>query len=279
MQGFQTESRAVDVLLGPPVTVNVTLRVAQATTTVSVTAEAPLVHAENGDVSTTMNQQQVSEVPNPGNDLTYIAQTAPGAIMNTDAIGFGGSGNFSILGMPGTSNLFTLNGMNDNNNGPNINNNVTANTNNSGVTGMMLGQNEIQEATVVSDWVFRSIRRRSGFKRQLPDQIRRQCFSWECAVLLERNGAECERLDRATLNSRNPRPSDIAHQWAGSLGGPIKKDKLFFFFDTEGVRLILPYSFSAARYTQREVRVSDPGQYRQHLWFHFRVSQLLRADV
>jgi len=111
--GFQTENRAVDVLLGPPVTVNVALRVAQATTTVSVTAEAALVHAENGDVSTTMNQQQVSEVPNPGNDLTYIAQTAPGAIMNTDAIGFGGSGNFSILGMPGTSNLFTLNGMND----------------------------------------------------------------------------------------------------------------------------------------------------------------------
>jgi hypothetical protein len=95
--GFQTKNRAVDVLLGPPVTVNVALRVAQATTTVSVTAEAPLVHAENGDVSTTMNQQQVSEVPNPGNDLTYIAQTAPGAVMNTDAIGFGGSGNFSIL--------------------------------------------------------------------------------------------------------------------------------------------------------------------------------------
>ena len=149
--GFQTESRAVDVLLGPPVSVNITLKVAQATTSLSVTAEAPLARAENGDVSTTMNQQQVSEAPNPGNDLTYIAQTAPGAIMNTDAIGFGGSGNFSILGMPGTSNLFTLNGMNDNNNGPNINNNVTANTNNSGVTGMMLGQNEIQEATVVSD--------------------------------------------------------------------------------------------------------------------------------
>jgi hypothetical protein len=42
----------------------------------------------------------------------------------------------------------------------------------------------------------------------------------------------------------NRRPSDIAHQWAGSLGGPIKKDKLFFFLDTEGVRLILPYSGS-----------------------------------
>ena len=45
---------------------------------VTVTDEAPLIQAENGDVSTTMNQKQISEVPNPGNDLTYIAQTAPG---------------------------------------------------------------------------------------------------------------------------------------------------------------------------------------------------------
>ena len=82
--GFQKESRAVNVLLGPPVSVNVRLQVAKASTSVSVMAEAPLLQAENGDVSTTMNQKQISEVPNPGNDLTYIAQTAPGVIMNTD---------------------------------------------------------------------------------------------------------------------------------------------------------------------------------------------------
>jgi len=38
----------------------------------------------------------------------------------------------------------------------------------------------------------------------------------------------------------SPRPFDIANQWAGSVGGPIKKDKLFFFLDTEGLRLFLP---------------------------------------
>jgi hypothetical protein len=77
-----------------------------------VTDEVPLLQAENGDVSTTMNRLQISEVPNPRNDLTYIAQTAPGAIMNTDTYGVGNtSGNVSILGMPGTSNLVTVNGM------------------------------------------------------------------------------------------------------------------------------------------------------------------------
>lgn len=63
--------------------------------------------------------------------------------MNTDAFGPFSLGNFSILGMPSTSNLFTVNGMN--------NNNIQVNTNNNGALGMMLGQNEVQEATIVSN--------------------------------------------------------------------------------------------------------------------------------
>jgi hypothetical protein len=35
-----------------------------------------------------------------------------------------------------------------------------------------------------------------------------------------------------------PRPFDNANQWAASFGGPVKKDKTFFFVDTEGLRLI-----------------------------------------
>jgi len=38
----------------------------------------------------------------------------------------------------------------------------------------------------------------------------------------------------------NPRPFDVANQWAGSFGGPVRKDKLFFFFDTEGLRVLVP---------------------------------------
>jgi len=96
-EGFRKESRIVNVLLGPPVTVNITLEIVKASSEVTVTDEAPLTQAEDGDVSTTMNQKQISEVPNPGNDLTYIAQTAPGVVMNTD---LSSDSHFSILGMP-----------------------------------------------------------------------------------------------------------------------------------------------------------------------------------
>jgi Carboxypeptidase regulatory-like domain len=137
-QGFRTESRTVNVLLGPPVTVNLSMTIAETSSEITVAAEAPLVQAENGDVSTTMSQQQVSEVPNPGGDITCIAQIAPGVIMNTDISGLA---NFSSLGMPGTSNIFTLDGMSENDNGLNLNL--------AGSLQMLLGQNQIPEVTVV----------------------------------------------------------------------------------------------------------------------------------
>jgi hypothetical protein len=230
--GFRTENRVVNVLLGPPVSVNVTLQLAKAATSVSVIAEAPRLNAENGDVSATMNSQQITEVPNPGNDLTYIAQTAPGAIMNTDTIGAGYLGNFSILGMPGTSNLFTLNGMN--------NNDIGGNTNNSGVTGMMLGQNEVQEATVVSSGYSGQFGGAAGTNINYLTKSGSNKFHGNAQYYW--NGSVLNANDWFDIAQGNPRPFDTAHQWAGSLGGPIKKDKVFFFFDSEGIRVILPYS-------------------------------------
>jgi hypothetical protein len=231
--GFRKESRAVNVLLGPPVSVNVVLAMAQASGTVTVTEEAPLVQAENGDVSTTMNQTQISEVPNPGNDLTYIAQTAPGAVMNTDGGYYGG--NFSILGMPGLSNRFTLNGMNDNDDAINISQ--------SGALGLLLGQNQIQEATVVSVGYSGQFGGAAGAninyitKSGGNDFHGNAQYYWNGRVLNANNWVN------KVLPVPQPRPFDIANQWAGSLGGPIRRSKLFFFFDSEGLRVLIPQQF------------------------------------
>ncbi len=132
--GFREERRAVDVLLGPPTTANVTLAIAKASSEVIVADEVPLIQAENGDASASINQKQISELPNPGNDLSYVVQTTPGVVMNTDVPNAPGM-NFSILGMPSTSYLYSIDGVD---NPP------------TGVLGLLLGQNQIQEATVVS---------------------------------------------------------------------------------------------------------------------------------
>lgn len=224
--GFRKESRAVTVLLGPPVTVNVTLEIAKASSEITVTGEAPLIQAENGDVSTTMNQKQISEVPNPGNDLTYIAQATPGAIMNTEF----GLGNFSILGMPGTANLFTVNGMYDNDN--------TININLAGATNLTLGQNEIQEATVVTNGYSGQFGGAAGANINYITKSGGNSFHGNAVYYW--NGRALNANDWFNNALGTPRPFVNANQWAGSLGGPIQKNKLFFFVNTEGLRIFLP---------------------------------------
>ena len=225
--GFREEKRAMNILLGPTVSANVTLRVAKVSTRVSVIAEAPLLQAENGDVATSMNQKQISEVPNPGNDLTYIAQTAPGVVMNVDTQnGF----NYSILGMPGTSYLYTMDGMNTNDN--------ATNQSQSGSLGLALGQNQIQEATVVSTGYSGQFGGAAGGNINYITKSGSNGFHGNAQYYW--NGRVLNANDWFNKESGNPRPFDVTNQWAGSLGGPIKKDKLFFFFDSEGMRLVLP---------------------------------------
>jgi hypothetical protein len=88
-----------------------------------VTSDAPLLQTQNADVSTSFSETQISQTPNPGNDLSYIAQAAPGVVQNTQ----GGNGNFSAYGLPATSNLFTLNGQNENDPFLNLNNSGATN--------------------------------------------------------------------------------------------------------------------------------------------------------
>jgi len=225
-EGFRDEGRMVNVLLGPPVTVNVTLAIAKGNTTVEVTDNVPLIQAENGDVSTTMSQQQISEVPNPGNDLTYIAQTAPGAIMQTD-IQPGAS--FSILGMSGASYLYTIDGMNDNDNSENLSQ--------GGALYLLLGQNQIQEATVVSTGYSGQFGGAAGGNINYITKSGGNQFHGNAQYYW--NGRALNANDFVLNAFQKPRPFDIAHQWAASVGGPIKKDKLFIFLDTEGLRVLI----------------------------------------
>jgi len=218
--GFRQTRQSVNVLVGPPVTVNVTLEIAKENTTVEVMGDAPLIQAENGDVSATMNQQQISEVPNPGNDLTYLVQTAPGVVMNTDRTG---GANFSILGMPGTSYLYTMDGMNDVDS--------LTNLNLAGSLNLLLGQNQIQEGTVVSTGYSGQFGGAAGGNINYVTKSGGNSF----------HGNAQYYWSGPSLNVDSPLA--VANQWAASLGGPIKKNKLFFFFDSEGMRLELPQIF------------------------------------
>src|SRR5215470_4613360 len=108
--GFQSTQQQATITVGQAATVNIALALGAASQTIEVSAGAEAVQAENAEISTTITQQQIALMPNPGNDLSYVVQTAPGAVMNTQA----GYGNSATFGLPATSNLFTVDGMNEN---------------------------------------------------------------------------------------------------------------------------------------------------------------------
>jgi Carboxypeptidase regulatory-like domain len=223
--GFREVKRTVNVLVGPAISVNVALAIAEAHSEMKVTDEAPLLHAENGDVSDTIGQTQISELPNPGNDLTYIAQIAPGAVMNTDLTGFG---SFSLLGMPSTSNRYTVDGLD-----------ITFGTGlpMTGALGLFLGQNQLQEATVVSTGYEGQFGGAAGGNINYVTKSGSNQFHGNVQYYWDGNPLSANNW---FLNSFGvAHPTTNANQWAGSFGGPIRKDKLFFFFDTEGLATIV----------------------------------------
>jgi hypothetical protein len=225
---FKTSTLTTTVSVGVTSTVNAKLEVGAAGTTVEVTSEAAMLQTESAEISTTFNSREISEVPNPGNDLTYVAQTAAGSVMNTGM----GAGNFASFGVSASSNLFTLNGM--------YNNDPFLNLNNSGATNLLLGNNEVQEATVVTNGYSGQY---GGFAGANVNYITKSgSNNWHGNANYWWDGSAMNANNFFNVGNDTPRPFENANQYAASFGGPIKKDKAFFFVNYEGLRVILPTS-------------------------------------
>ena len=228
--GFEGAKTVVTVAAGASANGDVKLTVGKATTTVDVSSAQPLLHTEDAQISTSFTMQQVQALPNPGNDLTFVAQTSPGAVMNTQ----GGYGNFSVFGLPATSNTFTVNGGYEND--------PFLNVNNSGATNLLLGNNDIADVTVVSNAYDAAFGGLGG--AQISEISRSGGNGFHGNASYWWNG----RIMNASPYFNNqtpdltPRPFDNVNQWAAAVGGPIKKDKAFWFVDYEGLRVILPTS-------------------------------------
>ncbi len=145
--GFEEQTEAAVVAgLGQTQIVNFVLRVAAAKEQVLVTGAAPLINTENPNTATTLNAQAIDNLPNPGSDLTYPAQFAPGALINTagssnDFVGGqNGYGNVQFNGLPALSNAYIVDGLETNDPLTNLNSGLSTN--------LVLGINSIAEVTV-----------------------------------------------------------------------------------------------------------------------------------
>jgi Carboxypeptidase regulatory-like domain len=223
--GFQKAERSIEVSVGQIVTADLQLAVGSNTQTVEVMAAAPLVSTESS-INTPFSSIEVAELPSAGGDITNIANTVPGVVLNNT----GGYGNFTINGLPATSNLYTVNGENDMD--------PYFNINNSGATNLTLGQNEVQEATVIANPYSGQYGQLAGAQVSMVTKSGTNQFHGN--ALYWWNGRDLNSNDWFNNFYGASRPFSNANQWAGSVGGPIRKDKTFFFFDTEGLRFVLP---------------------------------------
>lgn len=226
--GFETSSSAVSVTVGQIAQADLALTAGATTQTVRVTAGQPLLDTDNANISTTFDMKQIQNLPNPGNDLTFVAQTAPGSVMNTES----GYGNFSSYGLPATSNTFTVNGAYEND--------PYLNVNNSGATNLLLGNNDISQVNVISNAYDTAYGGLGG--AQVNELTRAGNNTFHGNAVYWWNGRVLNANDFFNKQAGVPRSFDNVNQWAASLGGPIIKNKTFFFFNTEGLRIVLPTS-------------------------------------
>ena len=246
--GFQQMVKNVTVALGASVTANLQLAISSQSQTVEVTDEATGVQTQDANLETNFNAQQISVLPNPGNDLSAVALTAPGVVMNTTGGSVFGGGNYEFFGLPSNSNVFTYDGANDND--------PYFNINNSGATNLTLGLNDVQETSVVTNGYSGQFGGLAGANINYVSKSGSNSFHgnaeyWWNGRALNSNNYFRNQANAVAGSQVDPRPFVNANQYAASIGGPIRKNKSFFFVDYEGIRLVIPSLFSVNLPTQQ----------------------------
>jgi hypothetical protein len=239
--GFATtKSQPSVVAVGQTATINFTLYPARSAQTVQVTAQSPLMALENPNTTTTISAKTIRNLPNPGQDLTFLAQFAQGALMNTagssnDAKASGGYGNVEFNGLPATSNGYILDGYDTND--PWLGLNIGLSTN------LVIGLDAVQQATVNTN-SYAVDQGRYGaaqvnyFTKSGTNHFHGDAYEiWNNSVM---NAEDYFLHANDTPGNIATKPYSNVNEFGVSLGGPIRRSKLFFFSHWEGIRIALP---------------------------------------
>ena len=236
--GFEIQlNSSVAAGLGQKHTVDFKLGIASSRETILVTEQAPLVNPENPNTSTTLTARSIEDLPNPGGDMTYPLQFAAGALINTagsgnDFVGgTNGYGNVEFNGLPSLSNGYIVDGLETNDPLTNLNSGLSTN--------LVLGLNSIAEVTV--NTVSYAVDQGRYGASQV-NYVTKSGTNQMHGNLYELwDGSRFSAADFFTNSTPdNHKPRSTLNHFGGSLGGPIRRDKLFFFFDSEWVRIALP---------------------------------------
>jgi hypothetical protein len=232
LTGFQTFiQKGIQLTVGEAVVANVALQVGTAQQTVEVTADVQGVQTTTSDLGSLVDQHQMRDLPLNGRNYNQLILMAPG-VSSYSAPGVGNQPLFSVAGLRPEGQSILLDGTNVlgwfNQGGGNA------------TAGSSLGIDAIAEFQVLTN----TYGAQYGGSGAIINQVTKSGTN-------SLHGSVYEFLRNSALDARNyfDPPGSVPpfrrNQFGGTLGGPLKKDKLFFFANYEGLRQGLANTITA----------------------------------
>ena len=220
--GFKKFVQHVDVTLGHVVEVNATLEIGQVTQSITAEAEAPLVETTSTQLGAVMNSRAVVDLPLNTRDTYQLLQLQPGVQSQQGYSLFAGSENagvVSVNGGRGRANNFNVNGGD-------------ANDQFVSIPAVEPSPDTIEEFRVLTNTFDAEYGRNSGSVVNVVTKGGTDAF----------HGDAYEFFRNTKLDARGffdtVRPDWHQNQFGGTFGGPIKKDKTFFFASVEDRQIV-----------------------------------------
>jgi outer membrane receptor protein involved in Fe transport len=228
--GFKlTKRTGASLTVGAVATVDVPLEVGATQETVSVTAEVPVVETTRSQTSTTVTSEQVGNLPINGRNFLDFTVLTPGVTRDPTR-----TGDLSFGGQRGTSNSLLVDGADSNN----VFFGQSTGRAGTGRNPYSFSQDAVQEFQVNTNGYAAEIGRAGGgvinvITKSGTNEFHGGAFEFYRDKALNANSWE---------NNRNRLPKRAYHfnQFGGDIGGPVWKNKVFFFFDYDGQRNTTP---------------------------------------
>lgn len=250
LAGFQTQVRSgIQLTVGREAMVNFELPVGAVTERVEVTGEAPLVQTTEATISYLVDDRTIRDLPLNGRDLSQLILLNPGVIQNHNGKwgnsdkGFGRR--FSVSGMRGEDNSFLLDGsyIND------YYRHLPA-----GPTGALVGVETVREFQMLTASFSASYGRALG---GVFNAVTKSGTN-------EWHGSVYEFLRNSAMDARNffdqeSVPPFRRNHFGATVGGPIFRDKTFFFVAYEGLREALSQTLTSNVFDLNARRGILPG--------------------
>jgi len=227
MPGFKTyEGRGIPLGASQNVRRTYVLEVGNITDNVTVTGEAPMVNTLSPEQRFNLETLEVRNLPMINRNITNVLTVGSGLTKGeATANGFGGN-RFRLNGLGGTSMTVTADGTDASGHPGEGSLSLYGSYNKIDV----MSAESVSEAQVVKGVI--PAEYGSAMAGSVSLIMRSGTNQW--------HGSLFHRYEGSVLSARNPilarEPNSVWNQFGGSLGGPIKRDRAFFFFAYEGYR-------------------------------------------